>query len=174
MNWNCEILRGLPAIGDPPIIFSSGRNAHAEGYVIQFNEQAVKSKWVVNFIPNNFELFGVTQFIDSKVFAVIAGGDLYLVDAEKRELITEVISGVLRYKKLKTSMDIILLNTGGIVTCLTPEGPKWKTTEFVSEDILDLQEAEDHLIGKAWDGYSTEGMQKIKIDLSSGAVALIE
>ena len=85
-----EVLPGLPAYGDPPIQFDDNRLG-SEGLVVRFFKPDGQS-WIGNFI-GSYGLDEVFDHPNGKSVAVVARGDLYVVDIESQSVIGRVGSG---------------------------------------------------------------------------------
>jgi hypothetical protein len=160
-------MKGLPATGEPPIFFTYGPKTNTEGIVVRFSNDQDKSEWVGNFLPDRYSLFALHNFKASNEFAIFAGGVLYIVDAASRKLNFGPVRFILRRRKLSGDATCLLLDNGGLITCLFKPDRNWRTYQFIAADFRELQHVNNCLIGYSL-ATNMKPSREVQLDLKTG------
>jgi hypothetical protein len=139
MPLSVRRLPALPATGPMPEQFStSGRGTHKEGLVLQVTS-ASGVEWIGNFQPGPLEMTGAWAHPNGRDVVVVAGGELFVVDAETRrahEIPQTHVRAALEVKSPPTlvlSDDYTLLGFG--------EERNWRTRRLAWDGIQRLAAA---------------------------------
>lgn len=126
-----EVLEGLPAYGDLPIVIG-GRDppVYREGYVIRFNEAT--PAWVGNFQRGLTNFDFVVAFDDVRVM-VIAGGSPYLVDPQTRS-VEEIPGSYVLCHPVPGRTGFVLIDFTD-VTLLTESGVAWHSRRLAWDGL---------------------------------------
>jgi hypothetical protein len=150
-----EVLKGLPPYGKPAIpMVPDGELFVSEGFVVKFYKED-GNEWIGNFPKGVTDLFAVRSFDTSQLLLIISGGDGYLIDPNKPEVLKYfdyMVTEMLEWEEGK-----LILASYDSVTAIDKSGHVvWKVDLDGSDGVKDLYIDDHVLFGKAYDIYGYE------------------
>jgi len=163
-----EILKGLPAEGEPALSFSvKGGELHAEGFVVRFLPGDSRA-WVGNFACGISGFSDVIPHPDGRRTLVIAGGQGYVIDAESRTLDSTVGGGICEVLPAP-GIDALVLSNGLWLEAHGRGGFLWRSTRISWDGIQDLRVTGPEIHGKSYAPFPLSGVwSDFRIDLATG------
>ncbi|MGZ3739275.1 MAG: hypothetical protein ACXVB9_07875 [Bdellovibrionota bacterium] len=165
---NFEILKGLPPEGSLPLSFSRGGGVlHAEGFVVKFFPGESR-EWVGNFAPGISPFSTAIAHPDQRRVLVIAGGQGYVIDAEKRKL-DGVLGGGICEVLPAPGIEGVIFSGGLALEAYGASGSLWKSPRISWDGIKDLRITGPEIHGKSYAPFPLSGMwSDFRIDLATG------
>jgi len=167
MNRNAgfTILAGLPPDGPPavPCPKNWGQGAR-EGFVVRF-DPAKEESWVANFSRGLADTDAVLPFGDR--FLVVAGGALYLVDAEQPGPKAQIDGCVTDILIVSAPVGFVFGWNNISLGSWTLDGPRWKTRRLSWDGFHALRIERGRILGEGWSAPDGEWVH-FEVDLESG------
>ena len=160
-------LDGLPVYGPPALSFPTP-GAFREGFVVEF-ELAGRGSWVGNFAkwddnhPN-----AVFSDLGSSAVVVIAGGEGYIIDAEKRQLIRE-IGFDLQHIWFDSGLQAVVVSNGLRFEAFDAHRIFWQTRRISWDGLRTVERVGLSVTGEALD-IPTDQWLPFRLDLQAGEV----
>jgi len=144
-----EILSGLPPYGAAAEPFSAtGQGKHREGFVVRF---AAKSgdTWVGNFQPGFGGMSDVSEHPDGVNLVVIAGGQGYVIDPDRRCCVATFGAGI-SVKFAVPELNATVFGNGLWFEAIGPAGHMWRSERISYDGMKDLVVDGLTLTGDSW------------------------
>jgi hypothetical protein len=143
-----EILAGLPGTGPLPVQFSvNGQGTHREGLVVRFNTAAA---WVGNFQPGIGQYSGVVAAPGASSVIVVAAGQAYVVDPERREL-ARTFGGDIEVVLDLEQIGLVVFSNGLWFEAADAHGLRWQTRRISWDGMRHVEVMNGERIeGEAW------------------------
>jgi hypothetical protein len=163
-----RVLPGLPATGPWPEQFSAGgHGTHREGFVVEFAPEG-KPTWVGNFQLGLTGYSAVLPNLEETSLIVIAGGQAYMIDPEKRRLLT-AFGGTLNMALAVPQMNLFLMGNGIWLEAWDNSGMRWRSRRISWDGMWDLRIENGRVKGSAWSPFD-DREYPFAVDLKTGAV----
>ncbi len=163
-----EVLPGLPPYGDPAITFSgSGVGLHSEGLVVRFNSND-SEVWTGNFVRGLTSFDWVQAHPNGRDVLVIAGGHLYQVEPQSRQVASDSGGAIVDAFIYSPSNAVVLNHQELWFEAIGPFGRLWKSRR-ISWDGMKAISVERNLL--RGDSYHFDGSwHPFQLDLDTGLV----
>ncbi|MEJ2815830.1 hypothetical protein [Caulobacter sp. CCG-8] len=154
---------GLPPYGGEVKSFPRP-DAFREGLVVEFTPDGAE-RWIGNFARGSKPLEAVHDAFGDAAVLLVAGGDVYVVDARERRVVRAFpeVSDV----RFEADLGVFLIADDLAVTALGPAGVAWRSRRVSWDGITDLERRGMSLHGLAVDIHDQPPVPFI-IDLQSG------
>jgi len=161
-------LPGLPADDRPVVAFPpEWASDTSEGLIAEFTDERGRT-WIGNFRKGVTQLNRVDFHPNSQDVIVIAAGELWTVDRERRTA-QHVWPGVLEQWSVPNPERLVVTD-GRSFRCLDARGEHWRTAVLTERTGFDaLQREGERIRGKAWAVLTLKWIP-FTIDLRNGAV----
>jgi hypothetical protein len=149
--WSLEILAGLPAVGEPAVQFSaSGMGTHREGLVAGISSVETGVSWVGNFQRGMGRYDAALAHPNGTDAIVVAGGQIYDVDPERRFL-NETFAGMVDTITPVPDLNLYVFGTSIDFQAIGPNGRVWRSGRIALDGIRSLSLEGTTLKGEAYD-----------------------
>ncbi len=166
-SFRFRALPGLPGTGPLPEQFSAtGYGKHREGFVVELTP-VEGEVWVGNFQPGLTAYSEVLAHPDETSLIVIAGGTAYVLDPNKRQLLSTFgaqIEAVLVDQKRSQ----LVFGNGLWFEALSVDGLRWRSRRISWDGMRNVKLADSLVTGEALD--LDESWRDFQVDLETGAV----
>jgi len=160
-----ETLQGLPPYGNPAKSFPNS-DAFSEGLVVRFTPTDGE-RWVGNFALSWKLPSGVHEQFGEHAILVVAGGDVFVVDAKAQTAVLEFVCA--KNIRFEADLDVFLITDDCYVAVLGRSGVKWRSRRIAWDGITDLERRGRSLHGLAFD-IGEQPPVPFTIDLETGRV----
>jgi hypothetical protein len=160
-----KLLGGLPPYGPLATAFPSdwGRLGR-EGFVVEFGSGA--GAWVANFRPGLGGLNTAVLHPNGHDVAVIASGDLWVVNPERRSA-ERLLPAIFAALEVQNPNGWILNRQGIALARLGPGGLVWHTRRLSWDGFDQVRIEGNEVIGLAWSPFGHQWLM-FRVDLRTG------
>lgn len=140
-----EILKHLPPYGPMWVSIPKNRQLLSEGFVVRFYRND-GSDWVANFERGMTQYNRVIEYPDHNWVMVIAGGQDYIMDLDKEEVIFSISNGTISNLFLWED-ELILILIVDILVFNYKTQEKWRSDQISLDGFGNVQLHEDTITG---------------------------
>lgn len=137
---------GLPPYGSEAKSFPKP-GAFREGYVVEFTPTRGE-RWIGNFESGHYPLDDIRDELGEDAILVVAGGDVYLVNAPEQRLVEELPWA--REVRFERDLELFLIVDDCAVTAVGRSGVQWRSRRVSWDGIAQLERQGRSLLGLAY------------------------
>ncbi len=126
-----------------------GWRTHREGVVVSVS-QSVGPPWVGNFQCGDGSLSGIYPMPSGHHLAVIARGQGYILDIDRRVLDGLIAVDPVVEVQLSRELNLLLCISHTDMVAYSPAGIVWETGRIASDGIRLIASAPEGIMGEAW------------------------
>jgi hypothetical protein len=156
-------LPGLPPYGNAAKNFPKA-DAFSEGLVVEFTPTGGE-RWVGNFAAGSKSLECIRDDLGEGAVLVVSGGDVYLVDSKKQQVILEL--PWVPHARFEADLELLVIADDCEVAALGQSGLKWRSRRVSWDGISELKRIGRSLHGLAYDIHDQPPVP-FAIDLETG------
>jgi len=163
-----EVLAGLPGNGPVPEYFGrteSGR--FREGFIVRFFGTG-NDPWLGNFEPGYTAFNDVIEFSPMSPILVIAGGQGYAIDCERRCSV-RTFGGGIDATVRAPEVGAVIVSNGNELEAIGETGTIWTSPRVAWDGIRGLQKTESRIVGEAYDP-NRDVWRPFAVDVRTGKV----